>query len=80
MPKEKAYVDGSRPHSNIIPCLAGPKAIFVCPSYQRFLRKLDNVANITIKSSMRIATTKSKCNFLFKDLPPKPINILGQES
>ena len=44
MPKEKAYVNGSRPHSSIIPCLIGPNAIFVCPSYQRFLIKLDNVA------------------------------------
>jgi hypothetical protein len=29
---------------------------------------------------MRVATVKSVCDFLFKDLPIKPINILGQKS
>jgi hypothetical protein len=29
---------------------------------------------------MKIATVKSVCDFLFKDLPVKPVNILGQES
>jgi hypothetical protein len=29
---------------------------------------------------MRVATTKSMCDLLFKNLPKKPVNILGQES
>jgi hypothetical protein len=48
MPKEHAYVDSSRPHFSTFSYFLGPKAIFDCLSYQRFLRKHDNVADITI--------------------------------
>jgi hypothetical protein len=60
--------------------LLGKKQVFVCPSCQRFLRELGNVADITIWSSMVGATIKSICDLLFKDLPIKPVNVLGQES
>jgi hypothetical protein len=62
MPRGQAYVDGSRPHSNIVSYLVGPKAVFICSSYQRFLRELSNMADITIRSSMKVTTTKSVCN------------------
>jgi hypothetical protein len=35
------------------------------------------VAIITIWSSMKVAIAKSVCDFLFKDLPKKLINIFG---
>ena len=62
------------------PALCWKKASFVLSSCQRFLRELGNVANITIWSSMVVATAKFVCDLLFKNLPNKPINILGQES
>jgi hypothetical protein len=73
-------VVGKKPHSGIVPYLVGPKAVYVCPSYKRFLIELGNVANITIWSSMRISTIRSICDLLFKDVPMKPLNILGQKS
>jgi hypothetical protein len=36
-----------------------------------------NVADITIWSSMRVATVKSVCDLLFVDFLVKPVNILG---
>jgi hypothetical protein len=80
MPTGQAYVDGSRPHFDIVPYLVGPKAIFVCLSCQRFLRELSNLADITIWNSMRVATAKAICDLFFMDLPSKLIKILGQES
>jgi hypothetical protein len=80
MPRAQAYVDGSRPHSNTVPYLVGPKTIFICMSWQRFFRELGNVANITKWSSMRVTTAKSLCDIFFKNLPQKPINIQGQKS
>ena len=61
------------------PTLVGSKGVFVHPSYKRFLRELGNVANITIWSFIRVATVKSICDLLFKDLFNKPIYILGQK-
>jgi hypothetical protein len=72
-------VEDSRLYLGNVSYLVRPKAIFVRPYCQRFLRELGNVADITIWSSMRIATAKSTCD-LFKDLPIKPINILNQKS
>jgi hypothetical protein len=80
MPSGTSYVVGNLPHSTNVPYLVGKKAVYVGPSYRRFLRELGNVADITIWNSMRVATVKSVCDFLFKDLPVKPVNILGQES
>jgi hypothetical protein len=48
MSKGQAYMDGSRPHSSTISYLIGTKAVFIHSSYQRFFRKLGNVADITI--------------------------------
>ena len=80
MPFGTAYVVGDLPHSNNVLHLVGKKAILVRPSYRRFLREFGNVADFTIWSSMRVATIKSVCGLLFKDLHIKLINILGQES
>jgi hypothetical protein len=60
--------------------LVGANVVYVHSSCKRFLRELGNVADITIWSSMRVATVKSVCDLLSKDLSIKPINILGQES
>jgi hypothetical protein len=79
IPKGHAYVDGSRPHSGIVSYLVGSKAIFICPSYQRF-QELGNVTDTTIWSFVRVATAKFVSDLLFKDLPIKPINILDYES
>jgi hypothetical protein len=57
--------------------LTGSKTVFICPSCQRFLRELSNVADITIWISMRVTTTKSICDLFLKNFPQKPINILG---
>jgi hypothetical protein len=75
-----SYVVGDLSHSTNVPHLVGKKAVYVHPSCRRFLRELGNVAGITIWSSMRVTTVKSICDFLFKDLLVKPVNILGQES
>jgi hypothetical protein len=80
MPRDQAYVVGNKPHSGTVPFLAGPKAVYIRPSCQRFLTELGNVADITIWSSMRVATVKSVCDLLFQGLAVKPLNILGQES
>jgi hypothetical protein len=80
MPRGQTYVVGKKPHSGTIPFLVGPKAVYIRPSCKRFLTELGNVADITIWSSMRVSTVKSICDFLFEDLPMKPLNILGQES
>jgi hypothetical protein len=80
MPRKQAHVIGLKPYSGTILYLVGPKAIYVRPLSQGFLRELSNVADITIWSSMRVAIAKFECHLLFKDLPGKPINILGQES
>ena len=71
---------GKKPHSGTVPFLAGPKAVYIRPSCQRFLTELGNVADITIWSSMRVSTVKSVCDLLFKGLAVQPHNILGQES
>jgi hypothetical protein len=80
MPKDQVYMDGSRPHSSTISYLVGTKVVYVRSFYERFFRELGNVADITIWSSMKVAIVKSVCDFLFKDLSIKPVNILGQES
>ena len=80
MPRGQAYVVGQKPHSGTVPFLAGPKAVYIRPSCQRFLTELGNVADITIWSSMRVSTIKYVCDLLFEDLAVKPLNILGQES
>ena len=80
MPKDQAYMDGSRPHSSTISYLVGTKVVYVRSFYERLFRELGNVVDITIWNSMKVATIKSICEFLFKDLSIKPINILGQES
>jgi hypothetical protein len=80
MPSGTRYVVGNMPHSSNVPHLVAKKAVFVCPSCRRFLRELGNVANITIWSSMVLATAKSVCNLFFKGLPINPVNILRQES
>ena len=71
---------GNKPHFDIVPYLVGPKAGYVRLSCGRFLRKLGNVADITIWSSMRVSTVKSFCDILYEDLPVKLVNILGQKS
>jgi hypothetical protein len=80
LPRGQTYVVGKKPHSGTVPFLVGPKAVYIRPSYKRFLTEFGNVADITIWSSMRVSTVKSVCDLLFEDLPVKPINILGQES
>ena len=80
MPRGQAYVVSKKPHSGTVLFLAGPKAVYICPSCQRFLIEFGNVADITIWNSMRVSTIKSVCDLLFKGLAVKPINILGQES
>jgi hypothetical protein len=75
--RRQVYMDGSRPNFNIVPYLTGSKTVFICPSCQRFLRELSNVADITIWISMRVTTTKSICDLFLKNFPQKPINILG---
>ena len=80
MRRDQAYVVGNKPHSGTVPFLAGPKAVYIRPSCQRFLTELGNVADITIWSSMRVSTVKSVCDLLFKGLVVKPLDILGQES
>jgi hypothetical protein len=79
MQKGQAYVDSLGIHSSIDPSPIVPKAIFVRPFCQRFFKELGNVVDITIWSSMRVATAKFVCNLVFWRLPP-PINILEQES
>jgi hypothetical protein len=73
MPRKTTYVVNSMLHSSNILHLVGQKAIYVCPPCGRFLRELGNVADISIWSSMRVATVKSVCDLLFKDLLIKPI-------
>jgi Zn-finger domain-containing protein len=80
MRRGQTYVIGTKPYSSVVPYLVRPKAIYVCPASRRILRELSNMADIIIKSSMRVATVKSVCELLFVDLPVKPINILEQES
>jgi hypothetical protein len=80
LPRGQTYVVGKKPHSSTVPFLDGPKAIYIRPSCKRFLTELDNVADITIWSSMRVSIVKSICDLLFEDLPVKLVNILGQES
>ena len=65
MPRGQAYVVGKKPHSGTVPFRAGPKAVYIRPSCQRFLTELGNVADITIWSSMRVSTVKSVCDLLF---------------
>ena len=48
MLKGHGYVKCSRPYSSTIQYTTGLKVVFVYMSCQRFLRGLDNVANITI--------------------------------
>jgi hypothetical protein len=74
------YVVGNMPHSSNVPPLVAKEVVFIRPSCRRFLRELGNVADITIWSSMVLATAKSVCDLLFRGLPIKPVNILGQES
>ena len=71
---------GKKPYSDTVPFLVGPKAVYICLSYKRFLIELGNVADITIWSSIRVSTVKFVCGLLFEDLDVKPLNILGQES
>ena len=59
LPRGQMYVVGKKPHFGTVPFLVGPKTVYVCPSYKRFLTELGNVANITIWSSMRVSTVKS---------------------
>jgi hypothetical protein len=80
MPRGRTYVVGDLPHSSNVWHLVGKKVVFVQLSCRRFFRELGNVADITIWSSMVVAIAKSVCDLLFKNLPIKPINILGQES
>ena len=80
MPRGQAYVVGKKPHSGTVPFFAGPKVVYICPLYQRFLIELGNVADITIWNSMRVSTIKFVCDLLFEGLAVKPLNILGQES
>jgi hypothetical protein len=80
MPSGTTYVVSDLSHSNNVLYLVGKNAVFFCTSCRRFLRELGNVADITIWSPMRVATVKSVCDLLFKDLSIKPVNILGQES
>jgi hypothetical protein len=69
MPKGQVYVDSFGPHSGTVSYHVGSQRQFLfCPSYQRFFRKLINVADITIWSSMRVATAKFVYDLLFKDL------------
>jgi hypothetical protein len=71
MPRRTVYVIGDLLHSSNVPRCVGKKIVFVCPSCRRFLRELSNVADITIWSSMVIASIKSVSDFFFKDLPIK---------
>jgi hypothetical protein len=48
LPRGQTYVVGKKPHSGIVPYFVGPKAVYVYPSYGRFLRELGNVVDITI--------------------------------
>ena len=76
----QTYVVSKKPYFGTVPYLVGPKAVYVRLSCRRFFRKLGIVADITIWSSMTISIIKSVCDFLFEDLPMRPINILVFES
>ena len=80
MPRGQAYVVSKKTHFGIVPFLAGPKAVYIHPSCQRFLTELGNVAHITIWSSMRVSSIKFVCDLFFEGLAVKLLNILGQES
>ena len=67
--KGQVYVDSFGPHSYAISYHVGLQRQFLfCPPYQRFLRKLIKVADVTIWSSMRVATANFVYDLLFKDL------------
>ena len=80
LPRGQTYVVNKKPHSDTVPFLDGPKAVYIHPSCKRFLIELGNVVHIIIWSSMRVSIVKSICDLLYEDLLIKPINILGQES
>jgi hypothetical protein len=80
LPRGQTYIVGKKPHSDTVPFLVGPKAVYIRPSCKRFFTELGNVADITIWSSMRVSTVKFVCDLQFEDLPVKPLNILDQES
>ena len=73
MPRKTTYVVNSMLHSSSILHLVGQKAIYVCSSCGSFFREFGNVADISIWSSMRVATVKCVCDLLFKDLFIKPV-------
>ena len=78
LPKEQLYNDLSQPHSAVLPAVVGPKAVYVRPHCQPFLRELALIAYISVWSSMANSTTRLICEYLFHGLEP-PLHIFGQE-
>ena len=68
-----------QPHSATIPALVGPKLVFVRPQCKQFLHELDQIAFVSVWSSMKKSTVQEVCNYLFQDTG-KPFLVLGQNS
>lgn len=68
----------SDPFSSSVPSMIGPKAVYVRPHCEEFLSSLNEFADITVWSSMKVSTTKQICKCLFRRLT-FPRNVLGQE-
>ena len=79
LPKIQSWNFESNPHSTSIPAKIGPKAMYIHPSYFRFLSVLFDFRDIIVWSSMLEHTTWKICEYLFKGLL-MPLHILGHDS
>lgn len=66
------------PHSCMVPAHVGPKLVWVRPGCKAFLEAVSEFATISIWSSMKVSTTRTISEYLFKNIAyPKVTH--GQE-
>ena len=73
----RKIADAKQPHSATIPALVRPKLVFVRPQCKQFLYELDQIAFVSVWSSMKKSTVEEVWNYLFQDIG-KPFLVLGQ--